>query len=173
VAGGRRADCPKFSPEACARIIGDGDVRNVFFHHGCRMLKAEGAEIAGCDRSHRAGAFGQRCWRGGDRTLGLPINEFYGQTNCNMVATASSQFPPARDVWTTVRRAMIRGASDVDGNPTKTKATSASAWDRASDDAGYWQRPDETAQNIAGGWMLTRRRGRIRMATNLALSARG
>jgi len=67
-----------------------------------RMLKREGAEIAGPATVFASGGkpLGQRCWRRGRQAFGLSINEFYGQTECNMVATSAkaASFHPARIV---------------------------------------------------------------------------
>ncbi|MEH6673266.1 MAG: AMP-binding protein [Sulfitobacter sp.] len=156
------ARLPKFSPEACARIIRDGDVRNVFFPPtALRMLKAEGAEIAGL-RSVASGGepLGAEMLAWGRQAFGLSINEFYGQTECNMVATsASSQFPPRPGCIGKPVPGHDVAVLDVDGNPTKDEGDVAIRKGSASMMLGYWQRPDETAQKYRGDWMLTGDRG--------------
>lgn len=152
----------KFSPEACARIIRDGDVRNVFFPPtALRMLKAEGAEIAGL-RSVASGGepLGAEMLAWGQQAFDLSINEFYGQTECNMVATsAGSQFPPRPGCIGKPVPGHDLAVLDVDGNPTKDEGDVAIRKGSASMMLGYWQRQDETAQKYRGDWMLTGDRG--------------
>ncbi|MBQ0715787.1 MAG: AMP-binding protein [Sulfitobacter litoralis] len=152
----------KFSPEACACIIRDGDVRNVFFPPtALRMLKAEGAEIAGL-RSVASGGepLGAEMLAWGQQAFDLSINEFYGQTECNMVATsAGSQFPPRPGCIGKPVPGHDLAVLDVEGNPTKDEGDVAIRKGSASMMLGYWQRPDETAQKYRGDWMLTGDRG--------------
>ena len=80
----------KFNAEECQRIIRQAGVRNVFFPPtALRMLKAEGATIAGL-RSIGSGGepLGAEMLEWGRDAFGLTINEFYGQTECNLVAAS-------------------------------------------------------------------------------------
>ena len=85
----------KFSGELCQEIITNGGVRNVFFPPtALRMLKAEGKSLEGL-RSVGCGGepLGEEMLEWGREALGLTINEFYGQTECNLVvATCGALF---------------------------------------------------------------------------------
>ncbi len=156
------ARLPKFSPEDCARIIADGGVRNVFFPPtALRMLKAAGAEISGL-RSVASGGepLGAEMLAWGQSAFGLTINEFYGQTECNMVASScGARFParagcigkavPGHDV------AVIDG----EGMPTLAEGDVAIRRGSAAMMLGYWQRPEATAEKFRGDWMITGDRG--------------
>ena len=152
----------KFSSDACARIIREGDVRNVFFPPtALRMLKAEGATIAGL-RSVASGGepLGAEMLAWGQHAFGLSINEFYGQTECNMVATsAGSQFPPRPGCIGKPVPGHDVEVLDDDGAPTADEGDVAIRKGSAAMMLGYWQRPDETAQKFRGDWMLTGDRG--------------
>jgi acetyl-CoA synthetase len=83
----------KFTPEECARIVRAGKVRNVFFPPtALRMLKAADQRIAGL-RSVASGGepLGAEMLEWGRDAFGLTINEFYGQTECNMVASSRNR----------------------------------------------------------------------------------
>ena len=137
-------------------------MRNVFFPPtALRMLKAEGAEIAGL-RSVASGGepLGAEMLAWGQQAFGLTINEFYGQTECNMVATsAGSQFPPRPGCIGKRVPGHDVAVLDDDGAPTADEGDVAIRKGSAAMMLGYWQRPDETAQKYRGDWMLTGDRG--------------
>jgi len=89
----------KFSVDECLKIISQASVKNVFFPPtALRMLKAEGASISGL-RSIGSGGepLGAEMLDWGREAFGLTINEFYGQTECNLVACSCVDlFPRAR-----------------------------------------------------------------------------
>ncbi|MEY8840067.1 AMP-binding protein, partial [Cribrihabitans sp. XS_ASV171] len=86
----------KFSPEAAAEVVAKGRVRNVFFPPtALRMLKAAGQSIPGL-RSVASGGepLGAEMLAWGREAFGVTINEFYGQTECNMiVSSCAADFP--------------------------------------------------------------------------------
>ena len=152
----------KFSPEGCADVITRGDVRNVFFPPtALRMLKAADVALPGL-RSVASGGepLGAEMLNWGRDAFGLDINEFYGQTECNMVASSCGvDFPakagcigkavPGHDV------AVI----DRAGQPTLDEGDVAVRRGSASMMLGYWNRPEETAAKFRGEWMITGDRG--------------
>ncbi|MFN4130968.1 MAG: AMP-binding protein, partial [Paracoccaceae bacterium] len=88
----------KFDPDAVARLIADCAVRNVFFPPtALKMLKAADVTLPGL-RSVGSGGetLGAEMLDWGRRAFGLTINEFYGQTECNMVASSSAAMFPVR-----------------------------------------------------------------------------
>src|SRR6056297_1239762 len=138
----------KFTAGDAARIIREGAVRNVFFPPtALRMLKAADARLPGL-RSVASGGepLGAEMLGWGRDALGVTINEFYGQTECNMVASSCAalfdQRPgcigkpvPGFDV------AVI----DAAGQATDGEGDIAIRRGAASMMLGYWNRPEATA----------------------------
>ena len=87
----------KFGTNECRRIISEAGVRNIFFPPtALKMLKADNANISGL-RSIASGGepLGEEMLAWGKQAFGLTINEFYGQTECNMVvSSAGNLFEP-------------------------------------------------------------------------------
>ncbi|MGR3322051.1 MAG: AMP-binding protein [Pseudooceanicola sp.] len=152
----------KFGVEDCVNIIRQGAVRNVFFPPtALRFLKAADARIEGL-RSVASGGepLGAEMPDWGRRALGVTINEFYGQTECNMVVSScAALFPvrpgaigrpvPGHDV------AVIGadgGIADGEGDVAVRRGSASMMLE-------YWKKPDETEAKFRGGWMLTGDRG--------------
>lgn len=151
----------KFDVDECTRIIAQGAVRNVFFPPtALRMLKAADARIGGL-RSVASGGepLGGQMLDWGRTALGVDINEFYGQTECNMVASSCGADYPARAgcIGKAVQGFEI-AVLDADG-PTDGEGDVAIRRGAASMMLGYWNRPEETALKFRGDWMLTGDRG--------------
>ncbi|NVO54643.1 AMP-binding protein [Rhodobacteraceae bacterium B1Z28] len=152
----------KFTPEACADVIARGGVRNVFFPPtALRMLKAADQTIPGL-RSVASGGepLGAEMLAWGEQAFGLTINEFYGQTECNMVVSScAEEFPvqpgcigkpvPGHEV----------AVVDEDGNPTDEEGDVAIRRGSASMLLEYWNRPEATAEKFRGDWLITGDRG--------------
>ncbi|WP_170374591.1 AMP-binding protein [Ruegeria atlantica] len=152
----------KFTPEACVDVIARGGVRNLFFPPtALRMLKAAEQAIPGL-RSVASGGepLGAEMLAWGQQAFGLTINEFYGQTECNMVVSSCSEdFPvqpgcigkpvPGHEV------AVI----DEDGNPIDEEGDVAIRRGSASMLLEYWNRPEATAEKFRGDWLITGDRG--------------
>ena len=154
----------KFSPAACQDVIRRGAARNVFFPPtALRMLKAEDAAIPGL-RSVASGGepLGAEMLDWGRRAFGVEINEFYGQTECNMVASSCAALFPARGgcIGKPVPGFDL-AVLDAAGQPCGAGAEGDVAVRRgaASMMLGYWNRPEETAAKFSGDWMLTGDRG--------------
>ncbi len=152
---------PRFDVATCLSVIREGAVRNVFFPPtALRMLKAEGVRIDGL-RSVASGGepLGAEMLAWGRDAFGVAINEFYGQTECNMVASSCGALFPAKpgcigkavpgfDV--TVLDADETGEGDI-----------AIRRGAASMMLGYWNRPQETAAKFRGDWLVMGDRGRL------------
>lgn len=151
----------KFDVVECARIIETGKVRNAFFPPtALRMLKAADARIDGL-RSVASGGepLGAQMLAWGRAALGVDINEFYGQTECNMVASSCGAQYPARAgcIGKAVQGFDI---AVLDGDqPAEGEGDVAIRRGAAPMMLGYWQRPEETAEKFRGDWMLTGDRG--------------
>ncbi len=156
------ARLPKFSPEICARVIAQGAVRNVFFPPtALRMLKAEDRSIPGL-RSVASGGepLGAEMLDWGRSAFGLTINEFYGQTECNMVASsASSQFPPKPGCIGKPVPGFNVEVIDEAGLPTQDEGDIAIRRGAPSMMLEYWHNPEATAEKFRGDWLVMGDRG--------------
>ncbi|WP_120500773.1 AMP-binding protein [Roseovarius sp. EL26] len=153
----------KFSVEECQRIVREGGVRNVFFPPtALRMLKAEEAVIDGM-RSVASGGepLGAKMLSWGREAFALTINEFYGQTECNMVASSCATLfePRPGCIGKPVPGHEIAVLDDA-GASVSGEGDVAIRRGSASMMLGYWNRPEATAEKFKGDWMLTGDRGR-------------
>ncbi len=152
----------KFTPEGAARIVAQGNVRNVFFPPtALRMLKAADCAIPGL-RSVASGGepLGAEMLTWGQGAFGLTINEFYGQTECNMTVSACADDFPARPgcIGRPVPGHDVQVIDDT-GQPTPEEGDIAVRRGSASMMLEYWNKPLETAEKFRGDWMLTGDRG--------------
>lgn len=156
------ARLPKFTPDACAELIAQTGVRNVFFPPtALRMLKAQGVALRGL-RSVASGGepLGALMLAWGRQAFGLEINEFYGQTECNMVASScGAQFGARAGCIGKAVPGHTVGVIDAHGKATDSEGDVAVRRGSASMMLRYWNRPEETAQKFRGDWMLTGDRG--------------
>ncbi|MRU14349.1 AMP-dependent synthetase [Roseovarius sp. A21] len=156
------ARLPKFTPGDCARIVREGAVRNVFFPPtALRMLKAADQEVAGL-RSVASGGepLGAEMLDWGRVAFGLTINEFYGQTECNMVASScNALFAPRPGCIGKPVPGFEIGVLDEAGTVTEGEGDIAVRRGAASMMLEYWNKPGETAEKFRGDWMLTGDRG--------------
>ncbi len=152
----------KFTPEACADVIARGGVRNVFFPPtALRMLKAADQSIPGL-RSVASGGepLGAEMLAWGQQAFGLTINEFYGQTECNMVVSSCAEGFPVRPgcIGKPVPGHEV-AVIDEDGTPTTDEGDVAIRRGSASMLLEYWNRPEATAEKFRGDWLITGDRG--------------
>ncbi|MEM8739972.1 MAG: AMP-binding protein [Pseudomonadota bacterium] len=152
----------KFSVEDTRALIAETGIRNVFFPPtALRLLKAAEARLPGL-RSVASGGepLGAEMLAWGRRALGVEINEFYGQTECNMIVSSCGAAYPARP------GAMGRPVPghdvdilDADGAPSTGEGEIAVRRGSASMFLGYWRKPEASAEKFRGPWMLTGDRG--------------
>ncbi|WP_293452579.1 AMP-binding protein [Planktotalea sp.] len=152
----------KFNLEGCLDVLARAPVRNVFFPPtALRMLKAGDLQIKGL-RSVASGGepLGTEMLEWGKRAFGLNINEFYGQTECNMVASSSSVLfePRANCIGKPVAGFEIEVLNEA-GTPTLDEGDVAIRKGAASMMLDYWDKPEASAQKFKGDWMLTGDRG--------------
>ncbi len=158
------ARLPKFDPEECVRIVREGTVRNIFFPPtALRILKAADVALPGLRTVASGGEpLGAEMLDWGRRAFGLTINEFYGQTECNMVASScAALFDPRPGA---IGRAVPgHEVAVIDGAARQATGEGDIAIRRGSAAMmlEYWKRPDETAGKFRGEWMLTGDRGVI------------
>ena len=152
----------KFSTQGCIDILTKGQVRNVFFPPtALRMLRANGARIAGL-RSIASGGepLGAEMLNWGRDALGVQINEFYGQTECNMtVSSCGADFDPRPGCIGKPVAGHEVQVIDETGAPTQDEGDIAVRQGSPSMMLEYWNNPEETQAKFRGDWMLTGDRG--------------
>lgn len=152
----------KFTPEECVRIVTQASVRNVFFPPtALRALKAADVRLTGL-RSVASGGepLGAEMLDWGRRAFGLTINEFYGQTECNMIVSAcGAMFDPVPGAMGRPVPGHEVEVIDHDGRPTLQEGDIAVRRGSASMMLEYWNNPEATAAKYRGDWMLTGDRG--------------
>ncbi len=155
----------KFDPHAVAGLIRDCGIRNVFLPPtALRMLKVAGVRLSGL-RSVASGGetLGAPMLDWGREAFGLQINEFYGQTECNMVASGSGAMFPARPG--AIGRAVPGfdlAVIDAQGRPIDAEGDIAIRRGAGSMMLEYWRNPQATAAKFRGDWLVTGDRGVIR-----------
>ena len=152
----------KFSLSGCQKILREGEVRNVFFPPtALRMLKADAANFAGL-RSVASGGepLGAEMLAWGQSALGVAINEFYGQTECNMVASScGALFDATPGCIGKPAPGHEIAVLDAQGQPTDIEGDIAVRRGSAAMMLGYWNCPEATQEKYYGDWMLTGDRG--------------
>lgn len=152
----------KFDGESCQKIIDDGGVRNVFFPPtALRLLKAEERKISGL-RSVGCGGepLGAEMLEWGKQALGLTINEFYGQTECNLVlASCNAWFEPKPGAIGKPVPGHLCEVINEAGKPAAGEGDIAVKRGSASMMLEYWNNPQATREKFRGDWLLTGDRG--------------
>ena len=154
----------KFDPEEAFRLMAAFGVRNAFFPPtALKMMRRVERPRARWDYALRSiGSGGETLgaelldW--GRETFGLTVNEFYGQTECNLVVANCAGLMPVKP------GSMGRAAPghevaivDSDGTPLPDGETGNIAIQRPDPVMflEYWNDPAATAAKFAGDWMLT------------------
>ncbi len=150
----------KFDPGAAARLIRDRGIRNVFMPPtALKMLRAEGAGPVPLRSVSSGGeSLGAELLDWGRATFGCPVNELYGQTECNLTVTQAAGFMPVRpgtmgQAIPGFEVALIDGAGEP--VPAGTMGEIAVRRGAATMFLRYWNQPDRTAAKFAGDWMRT------------------
>ncbi|NCQ24216.1 MAG: AMP-dependent synthetase [Rhodobacteraceae bacterium CG17_big_fil_post_rev_8_21_14_2_50_63_15] len=152
----------KFNPEDCMKIIREGSVRNVFFPPtALRMLRAADARIMGL-RSVASGGepLGSEMLDWGRQAFGVTINEFYGQTECNMVGSScAALFAPRPGCLGKAVPGHDLAVIDSTGAVTEHEGEIAVRRGSPSMMLRYWNKPRETIEKFRNEWLLTGDRG--------------
>ncbi|MFC7476930.1 acyl-CoA synthetase [Dankookia sp. GCM10030260] len=153
----------KFDPEFALRLMAKHDVRNAFLPPtALKMMRAVpgAAGLGARPRSIGSGGetLGAELLDWGRATFGVTINEFYGQTECNLVVSSCGTIMPARPGW--MGRAVPGhdvAVVDAAGIPLPPGAIGTIAVRRPDPVMflGYWNSPEATAAKFVGDWMLT------------------
>ncbi len=152
----------KFDSQECLNIIREATVRNVFFPPtALKRLRADGVRIPGL-RSVASGGepLGAEMLAWGQDAFRLTINEFYGQTECNMVASScAALFPPHPGAIGRAVPGFDLAVLDAHGQPTNGEGDIAIRRGAASMFLEYWKNPDAKTEKFCGDWMRTGDRG--------------
>ncbi len=151
----------KFDPERAVALVRDLGVRNAFLPPTALKLMRQ-AGLAACPGLRSVASAGEPLggemlgW--GRGAFGLEINEFYGQTECNVVIGNCAALAPVRpgSAGREIpghRVAILDAAGRVCG-PGETGEIAVRAPDPVMF-LGYWGRPDKTAEKFSNGWLRT------------------
>lgn len=154
----------KFDPEEAFHLMGRFQVRNAFMPPTALKLMRQVDNPKGrfdyAMRSIGSGGetLGAELLDWGRETFGLTLNEFYGQTECNLVVGNCSACMPVRPGL--MGRAVpghTVGIVDDDGNPLPDGTVGHIAIRRPDPVMflRYWDNPKATEQKFAGDWLLT------------------
>jgi len=152
----------KFNGETCHDIIKQGNVKNIFFPPtALRMLKAESFQISGLHSVACGGEpLGAEMLDWGRQAFDLNINEFYGQTECNMVLSSCHEWfePKPGAIGKRVPGHHVEVINEH-GEPTHVEGDIAVKRGSASMMLEYWNNEEATREKFRGDWLLTGDRG--------------
>jgi acetyl-CoA synthetase len=151
----------KFDPEAAFRLIGEHRVRTLFLPPTALKLMRQ-ARVPGEVGIRSVGSGGEslgadlHAW--GREVLRAPINEIYGQTECNLVVStchaAMEMKPGAMGLAVPGHEVAVLDAAGAEVAPGVTGEICVRAPDPVMF-LGYWRQPAKTAEKVRGGWLRT------------------
>jgi acetyl-CoA synthetase len=159
----------KFDPDAAVRLMARHEVRNVFLPPtALRLLRQAGvAPLAAGARLRSLASGGEKLgddvidW--GRRAFGLTVNEFYGQTEANLVVGNNARILPLRSgsMGQPIPGHEVAVLSE-DGRLAPPGVGGVIAIRRPDPVMflGYWNNPEATAAKFKGDWLLTGDLGR-------------
>lgn len=161
---------PKFDPEGAFRLMAEFQVRNVFLPPtALKMMRSVKDPRRKWDvrpRSVASGGetLGAELLEWGRKAFGLAINEFYGQTECNLVVSNCAAVMPAKpgSMGRPVPGHEV-AVIDARGNAL-APGTLGDIAVRRPDPVmflGYWRNPEATRKKFVGEWLVTGDRGRV------------
>ncbi|MDO9417920.1 AMP-binding protein [Pararhizobium sp.] len=154
----------KFDPDMAYRIMEEMDVRNAFIPPtALRLMKAVERPRDTYRLNLRtigsAGeALGRETYEWAQANLGMTVNEFYGQTECNIVLSSSAKMGVTKPGSTGKAAPGHRVAIiDAAGNEMPPGSTGQIAVRRPDPVMflGYWNNPAATEAKFIGDWMTT------------------
>jgi acetyl-CoA synthetase len=154
----------KFDPEEAFALMARAQVRNSFIPPtALKMLRSvaapQGRHALKLRTVGSGGeSLGAETLEWGRSAFGLTINEFYGQTECNLVLSSCAMIGVSRPGW--IGKAVPGHQVAVireDGSPVAPGELGQIAVKRGDPVMflEYWRRPDATAAKFVGDWMTT------------------
>jgi acetyl-CoA synthetase len=160
----------KFDPEEAFALMARVQIRNAFIPPtALRMLRAastpKGRHAINMRSIGSGGeSLGAETYEWGKSVFGLAINEFYGQTECNLVLSACSALGVSKPgaIGRPVAGHTV-AVIDAEGNPLKGGETGQIAVKRPDPVMflGYWGKPQDTRNKFIGDWMMTGDQGEM------------
>ncbi|HHX90417.1 MAG TPA: AMP-binding protein [Paracoccus sp.] len=162
----------KFTPQAAHDLIARFKVRNAFLPPtALKMMKADPVSRDWALDMRSVGSGGETLgtelldW--GRKALGVTINEFYGQTECNMIVSACSVIedpvPGVMGRPVPGHRVEVIDPATGTAQPDETEGTIAVLAPDPVMFLGYWNNPEATVEKFVEGpegrWLLTGDRG--------------
>ena len=154
----------KFDPEEAFALMARTQIRNAFIPPtALRMLRAapnpKGRHAINMRSIGSGGeSLGAETYEWGKSAFGLVINEFYGQTECNIVLSACSAIGVSKPgaIGRPVAGHTV-AIIDAAGNPLKAGETGQIAVKRPDPVMflEYWGNPEATRDKFIGDWMTT------------------
>jgi len=157
----------KFDAGRAFDLMARHRIRNVFLPPtALKMLRQSGERAPADLRLRSVGSGGETLgaelldW--GREMLGVTINEFYGQTECNLVVSNSAAMMPVKP-GSMGRPVPGHEVAVISGTGERLPAGSVGEIAVRRPDPvmflGYWNRPDATRDKYAGDWLRTGDRG--------------
>ncbi|WP_438752097.1 AMP-binding protein [Pararhizobium sp. O133] len=154
----------KFDPHMAFRILAEMDVRNAFIPPtALRLMKSVENPRSQYRLNLRtigsAGeALGRETWEQASEAFGIPVNEFYGQTECNIVLSSAANLGVLKP-GSMGKPAPGHEVAIIDGEGRVLPAgTVGQVAVRRPDPVmflGYWKNEAATAAKFIGDWMTT------------------
>ena len=152
----------KFDPERAWRLMAGHGVRNVFLPPTALKLMRAAPPPAVRPSLRTVGsggeALGSETYEWGRSALGVTINEFYGQTECNLVLGACAAIGVSRAgaIGKPVPGHTVAIIDDAGRpQPAGTLGQIAVAHPDPVMFLGYWNKPEATAAKFVGDFMVT------------------
>lgn len=152
----------KFDASAAWELIKDEDIRILFLPPTALKLMRQVAVPKGLNiRTISSGgeALGADLLEWGERELGAPINEIYGQTECNLVLASVAGAMPVKPG--SMGRAVpgfdvtIRDSDTGANLPEGTRGEICVKMPNPVAFLRYWNKPAQTAAKLRDGWLRT------------------
>jgi acetyl-CoA synthetase len=154
----------KFSGEAAFRLMRDTGVRNAFLPPtALKLMRAANSADPSLKIAMRSVAsggetLGPELLEWGRATFGVEINEFYGQTECNMIVSSCGALMAPRP-GVMGRPVPGHDVRVIDENGVECpRGTAGGIAARRGDPVmflGYWKNPDATSAKFRGDWLVT------------------
>jgi acetyl-CoA synthetase len=160
----------KFSGEAAFRLIQDFGIRNAFLPPTALKIMRAVPEpekrwrVAMRSIASGGETLGAELIEWGRRVFGLTINEFYGQTECNMIVSSCARLMAARlGIMGRAVPGHHLAVVDHAGSavPPGTLGTIAVKRPDPVMFLQYWRNPEATRAKFVGDWLLTGDTGRM------------
>ena len=154
----------RFDPDAAFALMAEQGIRNAFIPPTALRLLRGGSQSRGHHRlalrsvTSAGEPLGAETFAWGCEALGLPINEVFGQTECNYVLASAASLGVSRPgtIGRTVPGHHV-GVIRPDGSLCEPGETGEIAIRRPNPAMflGYWNQPEATARKFVGDWMTT------------------